>query len=95
MLAQEEWKKTPGAPYLYVNVVALKKSYGLYAYAIEVCLNQLVMLMRDQQTQEFAETWRRVKLARWGKSNFPPYSTVLPLTLPFSSVTILPSTRAR
>ena len=67
VLTQEEWRKTPGAPYLYVNVAALKKSYGLYAYAIEVCLNQLVMLIRDQQTQEFAETWETREVGTVGK----------------------------
>ena len=67
VLTQEEWKKTPGAPYLYVNVAALKKNYGLYAYAIEVCLNQLVLLIRDQQTQEFAETWETREVGTVGK----------------------------
>jgi hypothetical protein len=67
VLTQEEWKKTPGAPYLYVNVAALKKKYGLYAYAIEVCLNQLVLLIRDQQTQEFAETWETREVGTVGK----------------------------
>ena len=67
VLTQEKWRKTPGAPYLYVNVAALKKSYGLYAYAIEVCLNQLVMLIRDQQTQEFAETWETREVGTVGK----------------------------
>ncbi|MGE0823441.1 MAG: hypothetical protein AB7G75_27205 [Candidatus Binatia bacterium] len=67
VLTQEEWKNTLGAPYLYVNVAALKKSYGLYAYAIEVCLNQLVTLIRDQQTQEFAETWETREVGTVGK----------------------------
>jgi hypothetical protein len=70
VLTQEEWKKTPGAPYLYVNVAALK-NYGLYAYAIEVCLNQLVMLMRDQQTQEFAETWETREVGTEGERQLP------------------------
>ena len=71
VLTQEEWKKTPGAPYLYVNVAALKKSYGLYAYAIEVCLNQLVLLIRDHQTQEFAETWETREVGTVGKKQLP------------------------
>jgi hypothetical protein len=57
VLTKEEWQKTPGSPYLYINVAALKKDYGLYAYAIEVCVNQLVTLIRDQNIREFAETW--------------------------------------
>jgi hypothetical protein len=68
VLTQEEWKATPGAPYLYVNVAALKKSYGLYAYAIEVCLNQVVTLVRDQHVQEFAETWETREVGTVGKA---------------------------
>lgn len=71
VLTQEEWKNTPGAPYLYVNVAALKKSYGLYAYAIEVCLNQLVTLIRNQQLQEFAETWETREVGTVGKERLP------------------------
>lgn len=61
----------PGAPYLYVNVAALKESYGLYAYAIEVCLNRLVLLIRDQQTQEFAETWETREVGTVGTKQLP------------------------
>jgi hypothetical protein len=57
VLTKAEWQKTPGSPYLYINVAALKKDYGLYAYAIEVCVNQLVALIRNQNIREFAETW--------------------------------------
>jgi hypothetical protein len=57
VLTKEEWQKTPGSPYLYINVAALKKDYGLYAYAIEVCVNQLVTLIRNRNIREFAETW--------------------------------------
>ena len=71
ILTQEEWKTTPGAPYLYVNVAALKKSYGLYAYAIEVCLNQVVTLIRDQKLQEFAETWETREVGTVGKAQLP------------------------
>lgn len=57
VLSKETWSITPGGPYLYVNVAALKKQYELYAYSIEVCLNQLVTLARDRNIQQFAETW--------------------------------------
>jgi hypothetical protein len=67
VLTQDEWRSTPGSPYLYVNVSALKKSYGLYAYAIEVCLNQLVTLLRNQDIQEFAETWETREVGTVGK----------------------------
>jgi hypothetical protein len=67
VLTQEEWRTTPGSPYLYVNVSALKKNYGLYAYSIEVCLNQLVTLTRNQNIQEFAETWETREVGTVGK----------------------------
>ena len=57
VLSTETWSITPGGPYLYVNVAALKKQYELYAYSIEVCLNQLVTLARDRNIRQFAETW--------------------------------------
>ena len=57
VLSTETWSVTPGGPYLYVNVAALKKQYELYAYSIEVCLNQLVTLARDRNIRQFAETW--------------------------------------
>jgi hypothetical protein len=67
VLTQDEWRGTPGSPYLYVNVSALKKNYGLYAYSIEVCLNQLVTLLRNQDIQEFAETWETREVGTVGK----------------------------
>jgi hypothetical protein len=71
VLTQKEWRNTPGSPYLYVNVAALKKSYGLYAYAIEVCVNQLVTLIRNHQIQEFAETWETREVGTVGKDQLP------------------------
>jgi len=71
VLNKEEWRQTPGAPYLYVNVAALKKSYGLYAYSIEVCLNQLVTLTRAHDIQEFAETWETREVGTVGKDRLP------------------------
>jgi hypothetical protein len=67
VLTQAEWRSTPGSPYLYVSVSALKKSYGLYAYSIEVCLNQVVTLLRNQDIQEFAETWETREVGTVGK----------------------------
>jgi hypothetical protein len=71
VLTKEEWQNTPGSPYLYINVAALKKNYGLYAYAIEVCLNQLVTLIRDQDIQEFAETWETREVGTVGEERLP------------------------
>jgi hypothetical protein len=68
VLTQDEWRRTPGSPYLYVSVSALKKSNGLYAYSIEVCLNQLVTLLRNQDIQEFAETWETREVGAVGEN---------------------------
>ena len=68
VLTQDEWRRTPGSPYLYVSVSALKKSNGLYAYSIEVCLNQLVTLLRNQDIQDFAETWETREVGTVGKN---------------------------
>lgn len=57
VLTQEEWKATPGAPYLYVNVATLKKSYGLYAYAwrnIEASVQVLNLADVDWRQTQFA-----------------------------------------
>lgn len=71
VLSKEKWSTTPGGPYLYVNVAALKKQYGLYAYSIEVCLNQLVALARDQNIQQFAETWETREVGTVGTEKLP------------------------
>ena len=57
VLSQDDVAGTFRQAYLYINVAALKKHYGLYAYAIEVSVNQRVSLMRDNAIQQFAETW--------------------------------------
>ena len=66
VLSKDEWSTTLGGPYLYINVAALKKDYGLYAYSIEVCVNQLVALLRDQEIKQFAETWERREVGTVG-----------------------------
>ncbi len=43
-----------------------RKDDGLYAYAIEVCVNQLVALLRDQEIKQFAETWERREVGTVG-----------------------------
>lgn len=71
VLSTETWSVTPGGPYLYVNVAALKKQYELYAYSIEVCLNQLVTLARDQNIRQFAETWETREVGTVGSDKLP------------------------
>jgi len=71
VLSTETWSVTPGGPYLYVNVAALKKQYELYAYSIEVCLNQLVTLARDRNIRQFAETWETREVGTVGSDKLP------------------------
>ena len=71
VLSKETWSVTPGGPYLYVNVAALKKQYELYAYSIEVCLNQLVTLARDRNIRQFAETWETREVGTVGSDKLP------------------------
>ena len=71
VLSKETWSITPGGPYLYVNVAALKKQYELYAYSIEVCLNQLVTLARDRNIRQFAETWETREVGTVGSDKLP------------------------
>ncbi len=66
VLSKDEWSTTLGGPYLYINVAVLKKDYGLYAYSVEVCVNQLVALLRDQEIKQFAETWERREVGTVG-----------------------------
>lgn len=66
MLSKDEWSTTLGGAYLYINVAALKKDYGLYAYSVEVCVNQLVACLRNQEIKQFAETWERREVGTVG-----------------------------
>lgn len=48
----------PGTPeHLYVNVNAMKRDNGLYAYAISVEFKQMLSLVREPQTTIIAPTW--------------------------------------
>jgi len=59
ILTKAELLKTPGAPYLYVNVNVVGKRDGMLSYAVSVELNQTVQLTRDQRIMIVgATTWR-------------------------------------
>jgi hypothetical protein len=66
VLSNDEWSTTLGGPYLYINRAALKKDYGLYAFSVEVCVDQLVALLRDLEIKQFAETWERREVGTVG-----------------------------
>jgi hypothetical protein len=59
VLTQEEVLKTPGEPYLYINVNAApgKVQTSLYSYSIDIALIQNIFLERDPKANTYAVTW--------------------------------------
>ena len=59
VLTKEECLKTPGEPYLYVNVNVniAKTESDIYPYSIDVLLMQKVSLLRDPKQTTYAVTW--------------------------------------
>ena len=58
VVKRDDVAATPGAPYLYVNLNALKDpDVALYVYALGLELTQRVTLVRDPKITVFAATW--------------------------------------
>ncbi len=58
VLSEEEWLKSPGNPYLYLNLdVVRSETTGVYSYSYRLELNQTVLLERDPQFSMLAITW--------------------------------------
>jgi hypothetical protein len=57
VLTEEEWRKTPRAPMLYVKVDALRGSNIAYAYYTNVQLYQRVSIEQTPNISGFAATW--------------------------------------
>ena len=59
VLTKEECGKTPGEPYLYINlnINLAKTESDIYPYTIDVMLIQKVSLLRDPQINSYATTW--------------------------------------
>ena len=59
VLTKEECLKTPGEPYLYINinVNTAKTESDIYPYNIDVLLMQKVSLLRDPKQTTYAVTW--------------------------------------
>jgi hypothetical protein len=59
VLTQEECFKTPGEPYLYVNININtgKPGDGKYAYSIDIGVIQNVVLQRDPRMKSYSVTW--------------------------------------
>jgi hypothetical protein len=57
VLSDEALAKTPGMPYLYVNIFTFRDA-ELYAYHITLELKQMVSLVRNSGIKLSAGTWR-------------------------------------
>src|SRR2546426_5377535 len=57
VLTQQEWLSTAAAPYLYVNVQAIKNRANVYAFSANVELRQRVTLVRNPAMSILATTW--------------------------------------
>lgn len=59
VLTREECRKSPGEPYLYVNVNVntTKTENDIYPYSIDLLLIQKVSLLRDPRETTYAVTW--------------------------------------
>ncbi|MCX5895699.1 MAG: hypothetical protein NTZ51_07715 [Proteobacteria bacterium] len=58
VLTEKEFEKSPGMPYLYVNIFTFKDDTGMYAYHITVALKQMVSLVRKPSATLSATTWK-------------------------------------
>jgi hypothetical protein len=69
VLTKEECLKTPGEPYLYVNINVniAKTESGIYPYSIDVLLIQKVSLLRDPKQTTYAVTWSTGGVGSIGK----------------------------
>lgn len=57
-MTRAEAATTPGEPIFHTIVLFQKRSGGLWAFRIDVGLEQAVRLARDPKAQGFAVTWR-------------------------------------
>lgn len=57
------------APYLYINVNTLKEELGLYAYAVNVDLKQIVRLLSKKGMQAWGATWSASVVGAVGEEN--------------------------
>jgi hypothetical protein len=69
VLTREEVFRTPGEPYLYINVNVniAKTESDIYPYSIDMLLIQQVSLLRDPNLTTFAVTWSKGGVGSIGK----------------------------
>jgi hypothetical protein len=56
-------------PYLYININTLKEELGLYAYAVNVDLKQVVGLLSMKGAQAWGATWSASVVGAVGEAN--------------------------
>jgi hypothetical protein len=69
LLSEEEWLKSPGSPYLYLNLdVLLNERTGVFSYSYRLELNQTVLLERDSQFRMLSTTWQKTNMGYAGST---------------------------
>jgi hypothetical protein len=71
VLAHEEWRNTPGRPWLYVSVNTIKH-LGSYFFSIDVQLKQDVSLPRQPSIVTSSATWEVGSIGYVQTENLPP-----------------------
>ena len=69
VLTNVERTRLGSAPYLYINVNTLKEELGLYAYAVNVDLKQVVGLLSIKSAQAWGSTWSASVVGAVGEEN--------------------------
>jgi len=69
VMTKEESFKTPGEPYLYININVniAKTESDIYPYSIDLLLIQKVSLLRDPKLTSYAVTWSTGGVGSIGK----------------------------
>ena len=69
VLTNVEGTRPGSAPYLYINVNTLKEELGLYAYAVNVDLKQVVGLLSIKSAHAWGSTWSASVVGAVGEEN--------------------------
>ena len=69
VLTNVERTRVNSAPYLYININTLKEELGLYAYAVNVDLKQVVALLSMNGVRAWGATWSASVVGAVGEAN--------------------------
>jgi hypothetical protein len=71
VVSEEEGRKLPGSPVLYVNISAGKrKEAAAYVYHVDIGLMQKIRLERDEQIRIMGITWTKGQLGHCPSQSF-------------------------